>query len=61
MWRPPNTAYTEQNIVDTTKSIGDEGGTVQGCFFNCKMNLYALDGNMTGQIYRNNVIPDIGV
>jgi hypothetical protein len=24
----PNTAYTEQNIVDTTTSICDEGGTV---------------------------------
>ena len=33
------------------------GVTVWGCFsFDCKLDLYVLDGNLTGQIYRGNVL-----
>ena len=32
--------------------------TVWGCFsFDCKLDLYVLDGNLTGQTYRDNVLP----
>ena len=34
------------------------GVTVAGCFsFDCKLDLYVLDGNLTGQKYRDNVLP----
>jgi hypothetical protein len=33
------------------------GVTVWGCFsFDCKLDLYILDGNLTGQKYRDNVL-----
>ena len=33
------------------------GVTVGGCFsFDCKLDLYVLDGNLTGQKYRDNVL-----
>ena len=33
------------------------GVTVWGCFsFDCKLDLYVLDGNLTGQIYRGNML-----
>ena len=33
------------------------GVTVWGCFsFDCKLDLYVLDGNLTGQTYRDNVL-----
>ena len=33
------------------------GVTVWGCFsFDCKLNLYVLDSNLTGQKYRDNVL-----
>jgi hypothetical protein len=38
---------------------GGGGITVVECFsFDCKMNLYALGGSMTGQTYRDNIIRD---
>jgi hypothetical protein len=38
---------------------GGGGVTVGECFsFDCKMNLYVLDGSMTGQTYRDNIIRD---
>jgi hypothetical protein len=38
------------------------GATVWGCFsFDCKLDLYVLDGNLTGQNYRDNVLaPRVG-
>jgi hypothetical protein len=37
--------------------FGGGGVTVWGCFsFDCKLDLYALDGNLTGQKYRDNVL-----
>ena len=33
------------------------GVTIWGCFpFDCKLDLYVLDGNLTGQKYRHNVL-----
>ena len=35
--------------------FGDGGVTVWGCFsFDCKLDLYVLDGNLTGQKYHDN-------
>ena len=40
-----------------TTTFGDRGVAVWGCFsFDCKLDLYVLDGNLTGQIYRDNVL-----
>jgi hypothetical protein len=37
--------------------FGDGDVTVWGCFsFDCKLDLYVLDGNLTGQKYRDNVL-----
>ena len=39
----------------TTFAFG--GVAVWGCFsFDCKLDLYVLDGNLTGQKYRDNVL-----
>ena len=43
-------------MLDTT-AFGGGGVTVCGCFFfDCKLDLYVLDGNLTGQTYRDNVL-----
>ena len=40
-----------------TTVFGVGGVTVWGCFsFDCKLDLYVLDGNLTGQEYRDNVL-----
>jgi hypothetical protein len=40
-----------------TTAFGGRGVTVWGCFsFDCKLDLYILDGNLTGQKYRDNVL-----
>jgi hypothetical protein len=40
-----------------TTAFGGGGVTVWGCFsFDCKLDLYVFDGNMTGQTYRDNVL-----
>jgi hypothetical protein len=45
-----------RNILCTT-ALGGGGVTVRGCFsFDCKLDLYVLDGNLTGQKYRDNVL-----
>jgi hypothetical protein len=42
--------------LDTTAFWGG-GVTVWGCFsFDCKLDWYVLDGNLTGQKYRENVL-----
>jgi hypothetical protein len=60
VWQPKNTAYREQYILGTT-AFGGGGVTVWGCFSFCKMDLYVLNGTMTGQKYRDNIIRDIVV
>jgi hypothetical protein len=40
-----------------TTAFGGGGVTVWGCFsYDCKLDLYVLDGNLTGQKYRDNVL-----
>jgi hypothetical protein len=40
-----------------TTAFGGGGVTVWGCFsFDYKLDLYVLDGNLTGQKYRDNVL-----
>jgi transposase len=56
VWRQQNTSFQDNYILGTTAFRGG-GVTVWGCFsFDCKLDLYVLDGNLTGQKYRDNVI-----
>ena len=56
VWRQRNTSFQDNHILGTT-AFGGGGVTVWGCFsFVCKLDLYVLDGNLTGQKYRNNVL-----
>ena len=56
VWRKRNTSFQDNHILGTT-ALGDGGVTVWGCFsFDCKLDLYVLDGNLTGQKYRDNVL-----
>jgi transposase len=56
VWRRRNTSFQDNHILGTT-AFGGGGVTVWGCFsFDCKLDLYVLDGNRTGQIYRDNVL-----
>ena len=49
VWRQRNTSFQDNHILGTT-AFG-------GCFsFDCKLDLYVLDGNLTGQKYRDNVL-----
>jgi hypothetical protein len=50
-----NTSFQDNHILGTTAFRGG-GVTVWGCFsFDCKLDLYVLDGNLTGQKYRDTV------
>ena len=56
VWRQRNTSFQDNHILGTT-AFGGGGVTVWGCFsFDCKLDLYVLDGNLTGQKYRDNVL-----
>ena len=56
VWRQRNTSFQDNHILFTT-AFGGRGVTVWGCFsFDCKLDLYVLDGNLTGQKYRDNVL-----
>ena len=49
------TSFQDNHILGTT-AFGGGGVTVWGCFsFDCKLDLYVLDGNLTGRKYR--VVP----
>ena len=51
-----NTSFQDNHILGTT-AFGGGGVTVWGCFsFDCKLDLYVLDGNLTGQKHRDNVL-----
>jgi hypothetical protein len=55
MWCQRNTSFQDNHMLGTT-AFGGGGVTVSGCFsFDCKLDLYVLDGNLTGQKYRDNV------
>jgi hypothetical protein len=48
--------FEDNHILGTTSFWGG-GVTLWGCFsFDCKLDLYVLDGNLTGQKYRDNVL-----
>ena len=56
VWRQRNTSFQDNHILGTT-AFGCGGVTVWGCVsFDCKLDLYVLDGNLTGQKYRDNVL-----
>jgi hypothetical protein len=49
VWRQRNTSFQDNHILGATAFEGG-GVTVWGCFsFDCKLDLYVLDGNLTGQ------------
>jgi hypothetical protein len=46
-----------KHFISGTTAFGGGGVTVWGCFsFDCKLDLYVLDGNLIGQKYRDNVL-----
>ena len=54
--RQRNTSFQDNHILGTN-AFGCGSVTVWGCFpFDCKLDLYVLDGNLTGQKYRDNVL-----
>ena len=56
VWRQRNTSFQDNHILGTT-AFGGGGVTVCGCFsFDCKLDLYVLDANLTGQNYHDNVL-----
>jgi transposase len=56
VWRQRNTAFQQEHIVGTT-AFGGGGVTVWGCFsLTCKIDLYVLDGTLTGQKYRDEIL-----
>ena len=55
-WRQRNTSFQDNHILGTTAFWG-VCVTGWGCFsFDCKLDLYVLDGNLTVQKYRDNVL-----
>jgi hypothetical protein len=49
-WPVGETLSFQDNHILGTTAFGDGGVTVWGCFsFDCKLDLYVLDGNLTGQ------------
>ena len=56
VWRQRDTSFQDNHILGTT-AFGGGGVTVWGCFsFDSKLDLYVLDGGLTGQKYRDNVL-----
>jgi hypothetical protein len=56
VWSQRNTSFQDNHILGTT-AFGGGGVTVLGWFsFDCKLDLYVLDGNLTGQKYLDNVL-----
>ena len=55
-WRQWNTSFQDNHILGTT-AFGGGGAIARGCYsFDCKLNLYVLDGNLINQKYRDNVL-----
>ena len=56
VWRQRNTSFLQEHIVGKT-AFGGGGFTVWGCLsLNCKLDLYAVDGTLTGQMYRDQTL-----
>ena len=61
VWRQPNTAYAERNIVETAP-FGEGSVMVWGCVsYDCNLDLITVRGNLNGQIYRPNILEASGV
>jgi hypothetical protein len=61
VWRPRNTTFQQDHIVGTT-AFGGGGFTVSGCSsLNCNIDLYAIDGTLTGQKYRDQILHSLVV
>lgn len=56
VWRQRGTAYNQEHVLGTT-AFGGGGVTVWGCFsLNCKLELYVLNGTLTGQKYLDQIL-----
>jgi hypothetical protein len=56
VWRQPNTAYAERNIVETVP-FGGSSVMVWGCVsYDWKLHLITVRSNLNGQIYRQNIL-----
>ena len=56
VWRQRNASFQDNHMLGTT-AFGGWGVTVWSCFsFDCKLDLYVLDDNLTCQKYRDNVL-----
>ena len=56
VWRQRNTAFLQEHIVDTT-AFGGGGFPVWEWFsLNCRLDLYVLDGTLTGQMYHDQTL-----
>jgi hypothetical protein len=56
VWRHRNTAFHPNHILGTT-AFGGGGITVWGCFsLHCKLDLHILNGTLTGQKYRDDIL-----
>ena len=60
VWRQPNTAYAEGNIVETVP-FGESSVMVWGCVsYDCNLDLITVRGNLKWQIYRPNILEASG-
>ena len=56
VWRQRNNSFQDNHNLGTT-AFGGGGVAVWGCFsFDCKLDFYVLDGNLTDQKYHDNVL-----
>jgi hypothetical protein len=56
VWGQRSTKFIQEHIVGTT-AFGGGGFTVWGCFSQkCNLDLYVLDGTLTGQKYRDQTL-----
>ena len=61
VWRQRNTAFLQEHIVGAAAFDGG-GVTVLGCFLlSCKIDLYFLEGTLTRQMYRDQILHSLVV
>ena len=61
VWSQRNTTFQQEHIVGTT-AFGGGGITVWGWFsLNCRIDLYVIDGTLTGQKYRDLILRSLVV
>ena len=62
VWRHKNTVYTPRNIQPTVPYGGDSvmvGGG--GISHDCKLDVFTIQGNPSGDQYLRDVLPPVGV